>query len=228
MKNYKQGFIDFLVEAQALKFGEFVTKSGRNTPFFINLGCFNDGQQLKRLGEFYAEAIFETFGGDVDVLFGPAYKGIPIATATAIALYEKFGVKVRYCSNRKEIKDHGDSGILLGGKLNKGDRVVIVEDVTTAGTSVYETMDIVKDMGLQVKGLVVSVDRMERGKTERSAISELSATFGFVGRAIVTMSEVVDYLSKPNAKGEVLLDKAKQDKIAEYYKEYGASSAFAK
>lgn len=222
MKDYKKEFIDFLVEAQALKFGEFVTKSGRNTPFFINLGCFNDGSQLKRLGGFYAEAIYENFGKDVDVLFGPAYKGIPIATAAAIALYEKFGINVRYCSNRKEIKDHGDSGILLGGKLNAGDKVVIVEDVTTAGTSVYETMDIVKDMGLEVKGLVVSVDRMERGKTEKSAIKELSDTFGFKGTAIVTMKEVTEYLSQPNKEGGVVLDKAKLEKIEQYYKQYGA------
>ena len=131
MKQYKKDFIDFLVEAQALKFGDFVTKSGRNTPFFINLGCFNDGCQLRRLGEFYADTIYDNFGGDVDVLFGPAYKGIPIATAAAIALDVKYGVKVRYCSNRKEIKDHGDSGILLGSKLAAGDRVVFNDTATT-------------------------------------------------------------------------------------------------
>ena len=215
MKQYKKDFIDFLVEAQALKFGDFVTKSGRNTPFFINLGCFNDGCQLRRLGEFYADTIYDNFGGDVDVLFGPAYKGIPIATAAAIALDVKYGVKVRYCSNRKEIKDHGDSGILLGSKLAAGDRVVIVEDVTTAGTSVYETMDIVKDMGVSVKGLVVSVDRMERGKTPKSALKELSDTFGFKAAPIVTMAEVTEYL------GGVLNDE-KLAKIAAYYKEYGA------
>lgn len=216
MKQYKKDFIDFLVEAQALKFGDFVTKSGRNTPFFINLGCFNDGCQLRRLGEFYADTIYDNFGGDVDVLFGPAYKGIPIATAAAIALDVKYGVKVRYCSNRKEIKDHGDSGILLGSKLAAGDRVVIVEDVTTAGTSVYETMDIVKDMGVSVKGLVVSVDRMERGKTPKSALKELSDAFGFKAAPIVTMAEVTEYLG-----GGVLNDE-KLAKIAAYYKEYGA------
>ena len=168
----KKDFIDFLLEAQALKFGEFVTKSGRNTPFFINLGCFNDGEQLQKLGGFYAEAIKENFGDQMDILFGPAYKGIPIATATAIALWDKFGIKTKYCSNRKEIKDHGDTGIFLGNKLASGDKIVIVEDVTTAGTSVYETMDMVKDLGVQVLGLVVSVDRMERGKTEKSAIMQ--------------------------------------------------------
>ena len=220
MKNYKKEFIDFLVEAQALKFGDFVTKSGRNTPFFINLGCFNDGRQLQKLGAFYAETIFDNFGKDVDVLFGPAYKGIPIATATAIALNEKFGVNVRYCSNRKEVKDHGDSGILLGSKLQHGDKVVIVEDVTTAGTSVYETMDLVKDMGVKVLGLVVSVDRMERGKTEKSAIAELSSTFDFKGTAIVNMNEVTQYLSEEKK----LLDDDKLNKIAEYYKQYGAKN----
>lgn len=223
MREYKKEFIDFLVEAQALKFGDFITKSGRNTPFFINLGCFNDGEQLKKLGRFYAEAIYDTFGDGVDVLFGPAYKGIPIATATAIALNEKFNLKVKYCSNRKEIKDHGDSGILLGSKLGEGDRVVIVEDVTTAGTSVYETMDIVKDMGVKVLGLVVSVDRMERGKTEKSAISELSAAFDFVGTSIVNMEEVVDYLSKKQVDGAPALDEAKLKAIDDYYKTYGAS-----
>ena len=220
MKNYKKEFIDFLVEAQALKFGDFVTKSGRNTPFFINLGCFNDGRQLQKLGGFYAETIFDNFGKDVDVLFGPAYNGIPIATATAIALSEKFGVNVRYCSNRKEVKDHGDTGILLGSKLQDGDRVVIVEDVTTAGTSVYETMDIIKDMGVKVVGLVVSVDRMERGKTEKSAIAELSSAFNFKGTAIVNMAEVTEYLSKEKG----VLDKDKLDKIADYYKQYGAKN----
>jgi orotate phosphoribosyltransferase len=220
MKDYKKEFIDFLVEAQALKFGDFVTKSGRNTPFFINLGCFNDGKQLQKLGGFYAETIFDNFGKEVDVLFGPAYKGIPIATATAIALNEKFGVNVRYCSNRKEIKDHGDSGIFLGSKLQNGDRVVIVEDVTTAGTSVYETMELVKDLGVKVLGLVVSVDRMERGKTEKSAIAELSSTFDFKGTSIVNMEEVTNYLSKEKS----VLDKDKLGKIADYYKQYGAKN----
>ena len=220
MKEYKKELIDCVVEAQALKFGDFVTKSGRNTPFFINLGCFNDGKQLQKLGGFYAETIFDNFGKEVDVLFGPAYKGIPIATATAIALNEKFGVNVRYCSNRKEIKDHGDSGIFLGSKLQNGDRVVIVEDVTTAGTSVYETMELVKDLGVKVLGLVVSVDRMERGKTEKSAIAELSSTFDFKGTSIVNMEEVTNYLSKEKS----VLDKDKLDKIADYYKQYGAKN----
>ena len=214
MKQYKKDFIDFLLEAQALKFGEFVTKSGRNTPFFINLGCFNDGEQLQKLGGFY--------GDQMDILFGPAYKGIPIATATAIALWDKFGIKTKYCSNRKEIKDHGDTGIFLGNKLASGDKIVIVEDVTTAGTSVYETMDMVKDLGVQVLGLVVSVDRMERGKTEKSAINELSSVFSFKGTAIVTMAEVVEYLSQKVVDGKPVLDDEKIAKINAYYAQYGA------
>ena len=222
MKQYKKDFIDFLLEAQALKFGEFVTKSGRNTPFFINLGCFNDGEQLQKLGGFYAEAIKENFGDQMDILFGPAYKGIPIATATAIALWDKFGIKTKYCSNRKEIKDHGDTGIFLGNKLASGDKIVIVEDVTTAGTSVYETMEMVKDLGVQVLGLVVSVDRMERGKTEKSAINELSSVFSFKGTAIVTMAEVVEYLSQKVVDGKPVLDDEKIAKINAYYAQYGA------
>lgn len=217
MKDYKKRFIDFLIESKALQFGEFVTKSGRNTPFFVNLGNFNDGEKLLKLGEFYAETIADNFGKDVDVLFGPAYKGIPIAVAAAQALYRNFGTNVRYCSNRKEIKDHGDGGMFLGSKLQKGDKVVIVEDVTTAGTSVYETMEMVKDIGVDVIGLVVSVDRMEKGKTEKSAISELSATFGLKGAPIVNMAEVVEYLSE---KGQLTQDNIK--KINDYYAVYGA------
>ena len=217
MKDYKKRFIDFLIESKALQFGEFVTKSGRNTPFFVNLGNFNDGEKLLKLGEFYAETIADNFGKDVDVLFGPAYKGIPIAVAAAQALYRNFGVNVRYCSNRKEIKDHGDGGMFLGSKLQKGNKVVIVEDVTTAGTSVYETMEMVKDIGVDVIGLVVSVDRMEKGKTEKSAISELSATFGLKGAPIVNMAEVVEYLSE---KGQLTQDNIK--KINDYYAVYGA------
>lgn len=217
MKDYKKRFIDFLIESKALQFGEFVTKSGRNTPFFVNLGNFNDGEKLLKLGEFYAETIADNFGKDVDVLFGPAYKGIPIAVAAAQALYRNFGANVRYCSNRKEIKDHGDGGMFLGSKLQKGDKVVIVEDVTTAGTSVYETMEMVKDIGVDVIGLVVSVDRMEKGKTEKSAISELSATFGLKGAPIVNMAEVVEYLSE---KGQLTQDNIK--KINDYYAVYGA------
>ena len=158
----------------------FCYKKRKKTPFFVNTGNYKKGSQLKRLGEFYAKAIKENFGDQYDLLFGPAYKGIPLTVTTAIALSNLYNIDVDYCSNRKEIKDHGDKGILLGGKINDGDKVIIVEDVTTAGTSIYETMPILKEQGdVDVKGLIISVDRMERGKGEKSALSEIREKFGF-------------------------------------------------
>lgn len=180
MKAYKKEFINFMIECGVLTFGDFVTKSGRKTPFFVNTGNYQTGSQLKRLGEFYAEAIKENFADDYDVLFGPAYKGIPLSVTASIALSSSFDIDVRYCSNRKEVKDHGDTGILLGSKLNDGDKVLIVEDVTTAGTSIYETMPILKSQAdVNVKGLIISVDRMERGQGEQSALTEIREKFGF-------------------------------------------------
>lgn len=172
MKAYKKEFIDFMIECGVLTFGDFVTKSGRKTPFFVNTGNYQTGSQLARLGEFYAEAIKENFGDNYDILFGPAYKGIPLGVTTAIALSNNYDIEVKYCSNRKEVKDHGDTGILLGSKLKDGDKVLIVEDVTTAGTSIYETMPILKSQAdVDVKGLIISVDRMEKGQGEQSALS---------------------------------------------------------
>ena len=160
MEQYKQEFIEFMVDCGVLKFGDFVTKSGRKTPFFVNTGFYRTGSQLRRLGEYYAKAIHENFGTDFDVLFGPAYKGIPLTVAASMALSEHFGADIGYCSNRKEVKDHGDKGILLGSPIKDGDRVVIIEDVTTAGTSIEETLPIIKAQGnVDVLGLVVSVDR---------------------------------------------------------------------
>ncbi|WP_288480937.1 orotate phosphoribosyltransferase [uncultured Clostridium sp.] len=222
MENYKKEFIDFMIECGVLTFGDFVTKSGRKTPFFVNTGNYKKGSQLKRLGEFYAKAIKENFGDQYDLLFGPAYKGIPLTVTTAIALSNLYDIDVDYCSNRKEIKDHGDKGILLGGKINDGDKVIIVEDVTTAGTSIYETMPILKEQGdVDVKGLIISVDRMERGKGEKSALSEIREKFGFKTCAIVTMEEVIDYLSEKEIDGKKVLDEEILRRIDTYYKEYG-------
>ena len=165
MEQYKKEFIEFMVECGVLKFGDFVTKSGRKTPFFVNTGFYRTGAQLRRLGGYYARAIENKFGFDFDVLFGPAYKGIPLSVATTAAISEIYDRDIKYCSNRKEIKDHGDKGILLGSPIGDKDRVVIIEDVTTAGTSIGETLPIIKAQGdVKVKGLVVSVDRMERGQ----------------------------------------------------------------
>lgn len=222
MERYKEEFIEFMVECNVLKFGDFVTKSGRKTPFFINTGFYRTGSQLKRLGEFYARAIKEKFGLDFDVLFGPSYKGIPLSVAAAVAISENYGRDVRYCSNRKEIKDHGDKGILLGGPLSSGDRVVIIEDVTTAGTSIAETMPIIQAQGEpKVIGMVVSVDRMERGKTEKSALAEISANYGFPTTSIVTMEEVIEHLWNKPCKGKVIIDDKLKAAIDAYYEEYG-------
>lgn len=224
MEQYKQEFIDFMVESQVLKFGEFTLKSGRKSPFFMNAGAYVTGSQLRKLGEYYAKAIHNNFGLEFDVLFGPAYKGIPLSVATAMAISELYGKDVRYCSNRKEVKDHGDTGILLGSKLKDGDRVVMIEDVTTSGKSIEETFPIIKAQAdVEIKGLVVSLNRMEKGKTEKSALSEIQETYGFPAAAIVTMKEVTEYLYQKEINGTVLIDEKIKQAIDEYYKQYGAN-----
>lgn len=223
MEQYKQEFIDFMVESKVLKFGDFTLKSGRKSPFFMNAGGYVTGSQLRKLGEYYAKTIYEKFGLDFDVLFGPAYKGIPLSVATAIALSELYGKEVRYCSNRKEIKDHGDVGILLGSKLKDGDRVVMIEDVTTSGKSIEETYPIIAAQAkVEVVGLVVSLNRMEKGKTELSALEEVGATYHIDTTAIVTMEEVTQYLYQRPCGGEILIDDAMKASIDAYYEQYGA------
>lgn len=220
--NYKKQFIEFMIESNVLRFGEFVTKSGRQTPFFINTGNYTTGEQLSKLGDFYAEAINKHFGQNVDTLFGPAYKGIPLTVATAMSMNKLYNLNVEYCSNRKEVKDHGEGGILLGAKLDETKRVVIVEDVMTAGTSIYETAPILKAQGNpQIQGLIISVDRMERGKGEKSAQSEIKEVFGITTYSIVTMKEVVDYLHNREINGTVHIDDAMKEKIDMYYEKYG-------
>ena len=223
MEQYKQEFIEFMVECGVLQFGDFVTKSGRKTPFFINTGFYRTGSQLRRLGAYYAQAIHEAFGTDFDVLFGPAYKGIPLSVAASMGIAERYGADIRYASNRKEIKDHGDKGILLGSPIGDGDRVVIIEDVTTAGTSIAETMPILKAQGnVDVLGLIVSVDRMERGQGKKSALSEISETYGMKTGAIVTMDDVKEYLTGREIGGRVIIDEAMRSAIEAYYGQYGA------
>ncbi len=225
MEAYKKEFIEFMVDCQVLKFGDFVTKSGRKTPFFVNTGFYRTGAQLRRLGAYYAEAIKNSFGLDFDVLFGPAYKGIPLSVAATVAISEKFDKDIRYCSNRKEIKDHGDKGILLGSPIQDGDKVVIIEDVTTAGTSIEETLPIIKAQGdVDLLGLVVSVDRMERGKGEKSALSEIEEKYGLKTTAIVTMAEVVEHLYNREYKGRVVIDDALKAAIDAYYEQYGVKA----
>ena len=223
MEQYKQEFIEFMIDCNVLKFGDFTTKSGRKTPFFVNTGFYRTGAQLRKLGQYYAKAIESKFGLDFDVLFGPAYKGIPLSVAATMEISEMYGKDIRYCSNRKEVKDHGDVGILLGGPINDGDRVMMIEDVTTSGKSINETMPIIQAQGnVTVTGLCVSVDRMERGTGEKSAIAELEEKFGIRIRAIVTMQEVIEHLYNKPYKGKIIIDDTIKAAIDEYYKQYGA------
>lgn len=222
MERYKEEFIEFMIDCEVLKFGDFITKSGRNTPFFVNTGFYRTGAQLRKLGEYYAKAIESAFGFDFDVLFGPAYKGIPLTVAATMAISEHYGKDIRYCSNRKEVKDHGDKGILLGSPINDGDKVVIIEDVTTAGTSIQETLPIIKAQGdVTPLGLVVSVDRMERGKGTKSALKEIEENYGLKTTAIVTMKEVIEHLYMKPYKGKIIIDEKLKASIDEYYKQYG-------
>jgi orotate phosphoribosyltransferase len=222
MNDYKKEFIEFMVDCKVLKFGDFVTKSGRKTPFFVNTGFYRTGAQLRKLGGYYAQAIHDKYGVDFDVLFGPAYKGIPLTVATTMAIIEKFDKDIKYCSNRKEVKDHGDTGILLGSPISDGDKVIIIEDVTTAGTSIQETLPIIKAQGdVFVLGLVVSVDRMERGQKEKSALDEIEENYGIKTTAIVTMEEVVEHLYNKPYNGTIIIDDNLKNAIDAYYEQYG-------
>nr|WP_302594891.1 orotate phosphoribosyltransferase [uncultured Acetatifactor sp.] len=224
MERYKQEFIEFMVDCKALKFGDFVLKSGRRSPFFMNAGSYVTGGQLRRLGEYYARAIHEKYGDEFDILFGPAYKGIPLSVAAAIAYSEIYGREVRYCSNRKEAKDHGDAGILLGSSLQDGDRVVMIEDVTTSGKSIEETYPILTaQANVEVRGLMVSLNRMEKGLGGKgSALEEIRERYGIEAHAIVTMDEVVEHLYNKPYKGQVYIDDSLKAAIDEYYGVYGA------
>ncbi len=226
MEQYKQEFIEFMVESDVLKFGEFTLKSGRKSPFFMNAGAYVTGSQLMRLGEYYARAIHETYGDDFDVLFGPAYKGIPISVVTAVAFHNLYGKEVRYCSDRKEEKDHGaDKGSFLGSKLKDGDRVVMIEDVTTSGKSMEETVPKVRGAAdVTIVGLMVSLNRMEKGLGgEKSALEEIREKYGFETNAIVTMEEVVEHLYNRTCQGRVLIDDTIKAAIDDYYKQYGCN-----
>ena len=224
MEAYKQEFIEFMVESDVLKFGDFTLKSGRKSPFFMNAGAYVTGSQLKRLGEYYAKAIHDKYGEDFDVLFGPAYKGIPLAVVTAIAFSELYGKEVRYCSDRKEEKDHGaDKGSFLGTSLKDGDRVVMIEDVTTSGKSMEETVPKVKGAAdVTIVGLMVSLNRMEVGQGGQvSALQEIEEKYGFAGNAIVTMDEVVEHLYNRECQGRIVIDDGLKAAIDAYYQQYG-------
>ena len=224
MEQYKQEFIEFMVDSNVLKFGSFTLKSGRQSPFFMNAGSYVTGTQLRCLGGYYARAIHEKYGDDFDILFGPAYKGIPLGVATAMAYSELYGKDVRYSSNRKEAKDHGEAGILLGSGMKDGDRVVIIEDVTTSGKSIEETYPIIMAQAkVEIRGLMVSLNRMEKGVAgDRSALEEIRERYGFETAAIVTMGEVVEHLYNRPYKGRIYIDDATKAAIEAYYRTYGA------
>ncbi len=222
MEQYKEEFIGFMVDSGVLRFGDFTLKSGRKSPFFMNAGGYVTGTQLMKLGEYYAKAIHDNYGTDFDVLFGPAYKGIPLSVATTIAFAKLYGKDIRYCSNRKEIKDHGDTGILLGSPIKDGDKVVIIEDVTTSGKSIEETFPIIMEQGkVEILGLMVSLNRMEKGKGDKSALVEIKEKYGFDANAIVSMAEVVEYLYNRPYKGKVVIDDEIKSRIDAYYETYG-------
>lgn len=231
LQEYKKNFTQFLLDNGALKFGDFTLKSGRKSPFFMNIGDLNDGAQMLTLGEAYADAINELFGEErmdpdnppFDVLFGPAYKGIPIAVAVAMQLENKYGITVKYCSNRKEAKDHGDVGGFLGAKFQNGDRILMIEDVTTSGASMDETIPMIQeyakanDIEVRPIGLIVSFDRMEYAPDdeERTALATVGTKYGMRTSAIVKMEDVCNYLAAESP----LPDKIVQA-INEYYHTY--------
>lgn len=224
MEQYKSEFIEFMVDCNVLKFGDFTLKSGRKSPFFMNAGAYTTGSQLEKLGEYYAKAIHDNYGDDFDVLFGPAYKGIPLAVTTAIAYSKLYGKEIRYCSDRKEEKDHGaDKGGLLGTKLMDGDRVVMIEDVTTSGKSMEETVPKVKGAAnVEIVGLIVSLNRMEVGLGGKvSALDEIKEKYGFDGKAIVTMEEVVEHLYNKECNGKIVINDDIKSAIDNYYSQYG-------
>ena len=224
MEAYNQEFIEFMVDSKVLKFGDFTLKSGRKSPFFMNAGGYVTGAQLKKLGEYYAKAIYANYGLDFDVLFGAAFKGFPIAFVTAIAFHELYGKEVRYCSDRKEEKDHGaDKGSFLGTKLKDGDRVVMIEDVTTSGKSMEETVPKVRGAAdVEILGLMVSLNRMEVGLGGKvSALDEIKEKYGFDANAIVSMADVVEHLYNKEYNGEVIIDDTLKAAIDAYYEEYG-------
>lgn len=214
--NYKENFIKFMVESGVLTFGDFTLKSGRKAPYFVNTGNYNTGAQLARLGEYYAQCIKEN-NVQADTLFGPAYKGIPLATACSIALFNKYGVDVNYAFDRKEAKDHGEGGVIVGRKMKDGEKIAIIEDVITAGTAIRTVLPLLKEQADDViTALIISVDRMEKGKGELSAVQEVKKDFGINVYSIVTMEDIIDAI-----KNDIIPGKEYLDKMIEYRNIYG-------
>lgn len=219
---YREDFILFMVRSGVLTFGDFITKSGRKTPFFINTGNYKSGSDIAKLGEFYADTINEKIGDDFDILYGPAYKGIPLSVSASIALYQKYGFNKCFSFNREEQKDHGEGGLIIGSKPADGDRIVIIEDVVTAGTSVRESINLLKSISdIEIKAVVVSVDRMEKGLYDKSALQEVREEFHTGVYSIVNLREIVDYLYERTIDGKIVLNAEIMEKINSYTREYG-------
>ena len=219
--SYKKEFIEFMVRSGVLTFGDFITKSGRKTPYFVNTGNYKTGYQASKLGEFYAKCIKENIKEDIDALFGPAYKGIPLSVATSIALANQFNEDINYCFNRKEAKDHGEGGSMVGYKLKDGDNVLIVEDVITAGTAIRECFPILQAAAkVNISGLIISVDRMERGQQNKTAIQEIEETFGIKTYPIVTVREIIDTLHNVPVDGKIVIDDEMKTRMEAYLEEY--------
>ena len=218
----KKEFIEFMMSADVLRFGDFTTKSGRKTPYFVNTGNYKTGMQNSRLGEFYAALVKETVGDNFDAMFGPAYKGIPLVTTASASLYRNYGRDLPYCFNRKEAKDHGEGGSIVGYKPKDGDRIAIVEDVVTAGTAVRESIEFFKSVAdVKIVALFVSVDRMEKGTGEQTTLNELREQYGIQVFPIVTVRQVIDTLHNQAIDGRVLIDDAMRGRMEEYLKQYG-------
>ena len=205
--SYKNDFIKFMTECGVLTFGDFTLKSGRKAPYFVNTGNYKTGKQLAKLGEFYAECIKEN-GIEADTLFGPAYKGIPLAVSCSVALFNKYGLDVNYCFDRKEAKDHGEGGVIVGKQLADGEKVVIIEDVITAGTAIRQVIPVLKNAAeVDITAMVISVDRMEKGKGELSAVQEVKEEFGIDVYSIVTINDIIQALKDGVIEGKEYLDK---------------------
>ena len=221
-QNYKTEFIEFLLDAGVLKFGNFIAKSGRKLPYFINAGDIKTGKQIERLGEFYAQCYLDKIGAEKKtVLFGPAYKGIPLSVSAAAAL-AKHDIDVPFFFNRKEAKDHGEGGVFVGFTPNNGEDIIIIEDVITAGTAIRESMALMQNVNAKVAGVIIMVNRMEKGKTDMGAMEEITAEFGFPVYSIVTIYDIIDYLE---THPERLPSPDHIDRIREYLSEYGAKQA---
>ncbi|MCL2372540.1 MAG: orotate phosphoribosyltransferase [Defluviitaleaceae bacterium] len=223
MNNYKGEFIEFMALSGVLTFGEFKTKSGRLSPYFVNTGNYRTGLQISKLGEYYASCYMDVVGKPVSALYGPAYKGIPLAVTTAAALFQKHNLDIPFCFNRKEAKDHGEGGTMIGHQPKAGDNMVIIEDVITAGTALRETMDILGQVAsdITVEALIIQVDRMERATGELSAVQQAKLDFGIPVHSIVTVQDILSHLYNREVAGKVLVDDAMKAKIEAYLKEYG-------